>query len=362
MSNATAPPKAPVLSPVLSRVPPEEQFWRRYSPHGEAPLSLAGSIALHTLGLGGALLLIIYIASILSNTTQSLPVEPVRLALGGGGGSKGGVGDAKGIGKAAENLGPQDPDPQAGTDDDIPRQPALDKVERSKVEQNFDPVDARYINESKSDPTKAFARLDEKLRNKIRPTDGLNPGAGKGGTGSGGGTGDGTGPGDGSATGPGKATLNKREKRMLRWHMRFTAASGPEYLAQLRGLGAILAFPVTEGADPTYKVVHNLELGRGKLQDDDLSKISRIYWIDDKPQSVQDILAALGLSLPMTPSRFVAFMPQQLEDELFRLEKNYVERSLRLPFNEDKIEETVFCAVQTPKGYKAELISVSVKR
>ena len=360
MSNIAAPEKAPVLTPVLSRVPPDEQFWRRYSPHGEAPLSIAGSIALHTLGLGGALLLIIYIASLFSNTTQSLPVEPVRLALGGGGGKPVGSGEDPGIGIAPHEHLPQDPNPQTGIDD-APRRPALDKVEMSKVEEKFAPADARYINQSNSELVKALARLDDKSRHNFKPTDGLEPGQGKGGTGSGGGIGEGTGPGEGAGKGPGKATLNKREKRMLRWHMRFTANSGPEYLAQLRGLGAILAFPVTEGADPTYKVVHNLELGRGKLQDDDLSKISRIYWIDDKPQSVQDILAALGLSLPMTPSRFVAFMPQKLEDELFKLEKNYVERVLRLPFNEDKIEETVFRAVLTPKGYRAELISVSVK-
>ena len=361
MSKTADPVKAPVLTPILSRVPPEEQFWRRYSPHGEAPLSLAGSIALHTLGLGGALLLIIYIASLLSKTTQSLPVEPVRLALGGGGGSKAGTGDTKGIGRAPEDLGTPDENPQPGIDDAPPR-PALDKVEISKVEDKYTPADARYINQSNSEPAKAFARLDDKLRNKFKPTDGLEPGKGKGGTGSGGGTGDGTGPGEGAGAGPGKATLNKREKRMLRWHMRFTANSGTEYLAQLRGLGAILAFPVTEGADPTYKVVHDLHRGRAKLQDEDLSKISRIYWIDDNPKSVKDILDALGLSLPRTPSRFVAFMPQELEDKLFQQEKRYVEKVLRLPFNEDKIEETVFRAARTPTGYKAELISVSVKR
>src|SRR5262249_8975439 len=34
------------------RVPPEEKFWKRYSPHGEAPLSLVGSFALHALAVG----------------------------------------------------------------------------------------------------------------------------------------------------------------------------------------------------------------------------------------------------------------------------------------------------------------------
>jgi hypothetical protein len=356
MSSTSAPEKA--AGPLLSRVPPEEQFWKRYSPHGEAPLSIAGSIAMHTLGLGGALLLIIYIASVLSPSTQSLPVEPVRLALGGGGGSKTGVGTAPGVGRAPEDLGQEADVPQTGIAEAPPR-PALDNVERAKVQQDFDPATARKIAESNSEPVKAFARLDDKLRRKL--ADGLRPGKGKGGPGSGGGEGTGTGPGEGSAAGPGKATLNQRERRMLRWHMKFEANSGPEYLAQLRGLGAILAFPVTEGADPTYQVVHDLRPGHAKLQTDDLSKIHRIYWIDDKPRSVQDILAALGLRLPRPPSRFVAFMPESLEADLFAQEKRYVENVLRQPFREDKIEETIFRAVRTPRGYKAELISVSVK-
>ena len=357
MSSTTAPEKTSA-TPNLRRVPPEEQFWQRYSPHGEAPLSLAGSVALHTLGLGAALLLIIYIASILSNTTQSLPVEPVRLDLGGGGGKKTGIGDDKGIGKAREDLGPQDTEPQPGIDD-APRRPSLDKVEKAAVENKFDAVDARHITQSNAEPVKAFARLDDNLRKKL--ADGLNPGKGKGGTGSGGGDGTGTGTGSGSATGAGKAKLNQREKRMLRWHMRFDARNGPEYLAQLRGLGAILAFPVTDGAEPTYKIVRDLKSG-GKLLDEDISKIQRIYWIDDKPRSVQDILNALGIGLPKTPSRFFAFMPQKLEDDLFAQEKRYVEKILKRHFKEDKIEETIFRAVPTSTGYKAELISVSMSR
>jgi hypothetical protein len=355
--STSAPEKT--AGPALSRVPPDESSWKRYSPHGEAPLSLAGSIALHTLGLGGALLLIIYIASVLSNTKESLPVEPVRLALGGGGGSKGGSGDGKGVGKAPEeNLGQEDPDPQPG-EVDAPKQPALNKVELKQVEQKFDPVSQRFFEATTSVQARRFAQLDDKLRNKL--SDGLNPGKGGGGTGSGGGKGAGTGSGDGDAAGPGKATLNQRERRMLRWHMKFEARNGPEYLAQLRGLGAILAFPVNEGAEPTYKVVHNLTPGRAKLESEDLSKIHKIYWIDDKPRSVQDILAALGLGIRPTPSKFVAFMPQKLEDDLFAQERRYVENVLRRPFQEDKIEETIFRAVPAGRGFKAELISVAMK-
>ena len=357
MSSTAAPEKT--AGPALSRVPPEESTWQRYSPHGEAPLSFAGSIALHTLGLGGALLLIIYIASILSNSTQSLPVEPVRLAIAGGGGSKGGVGDGPGVGKPSEDVGTPDENPQPG-EVEAPRRPALNDVEKIKVAEKFDSVTAREFNQSNSEAVKRFIGLDDKLRKQLG--DGLNPGKGKGGTGSGGGTGTGKGPGEGDGDGPGKkATLNQRERRMLRWHMKFEARNGPEYLAQLRGLGAVLAFPVGDGAEPTYKVVHNLTPGRAKLESDDLSKIQKIYWIDDKPNSVRDILAALGLNVRPLPSKFVAFMPQKLEDDLFAQERRYVENVLRKDFKEDKIEETIFRAVPAGRGYRAELISVAMK-
>ena len=88
--------------------------------------------------------------------------------------------------------------------------------------------------------------------------DGLTPGKGQGGIGSGGGKGSGSGTGEGIGVGSGKSKLNDREKRMLRWHMRFTANSGQEYLDQLRGLGAILAVPVVERPEPQYKVIRNL--------------------------------------------------------------------------------------------------------
>jgi hypothetical protein len=165
--------------------------------------------------------------------------------------------------------------------------------------------------------------------------------------------------GPGRGLGEGKLRLTPREKRMLRWRMNFTASTGAEYLRQLRGLGAILAIPTREGDDPEYRIVRDLRRG-SKLLKEDVSKIERIYWIDDKPNSVRDLVAALGLSL--RPKRFVAFMPESLEDNLFAMEKRYVENVLRVkPFNEDRIDETVFNVVRTPKGYRPELVGVTLK-
>ena len=68
-------------------VPPDERFWQRYSPHAEFPLSGAGSLAIHILVFGLLGLLAWLGAVLFSHSSRSLPVEAVRLDLGGGGGN-----------------------------------------------------------------------------------------------------------------------------------------------------------------------------------------------------------------------------------------------------------------------------------
>jgi hypothetical protein len=336
--------RTPSLVPVL---PPEERFWRRYSPHGEAPLSVAGSIGVHGLVIGGLILFALYVASLFYKPMHSLPIDPVQLT-GGGDRSKEGVGNGRGDRGNGDTIGEPDKNPQIG-EENAERRPSLNPVEISKLQKEFDDDSSRRIAESQTG--RKLRQIDESLRNKLRA--GLNPGKKPG-------PGTGPGQGDGPGVGPGRAKLTKREQRMLRWNMRFTALMGAEYLAQLRGLGAILAFPVSEGDKPKYKVVRDLKPG-GKLLDEDLSKINRIYWFDNKAKSVKDILGVLGARLPRMPEHFVAFMPEALEKQLFDMERGYVERVLKRTFDEDKIEETQFRVVPTGRGYKPELISVTMR-
>jgi hypothetical protein len=335
--------------------PPEEQFWKQYSPHGEAPLSFAGSFGMHLLVGGGLLLLGAYVAALQFKENISLPVEPVRI-LPGGGGRPGG--DAQGE-RGGKGLTPQEDvkeDIPKLPGDDLPPKPQLTEVQREELAKDFDPDTIRPIMESRSGP--AFAALDKSIRDKL--ANGIRAAEGKGGPGTGGGTGTGSGAGVGSGTGDGPATKNltKREKRMLRWHMIFTANTGPEYVAQMRALGAVLAIPV---GPERYQVIRDLRPG-GKLQDEDLNAIQRIYWIDDKPNSVRDVLQALGLNVSPLPPRFIAFMPEELEKKLFDMEKSYVERVLRVRFDEDKIEETTFRVANIRGKYVPQLERVSLRR
>jgi hypothetical protein len=342
--------------------PPEEQFWQRYSPHGEMPLSMAGSVAVHALVIGGLVLTTIYFASLFFKPNRSLPVEPVRLIDGGGGGQKGVTGTGTGTGGRVEDTGAKNTGNQPGTPEkeyDVPPPPKLSPAQVTDLNVKFDPDTVRYIKDNNTPGTAAFAQLPDMIRKKL--SDGLNPGGGGGGSGSGGGTGTGKGTGTGSGTGPGssKATLSQREKRMLRWTMRFTANNGPEYLNQLSALGAILAIPVVEHPEPQYKLVRDLKRIPAVLVEEDLSKIERIYWIDSNPRSINDVMTTLRV--PFRPSRFVAFMPKELEDKLFEMEKKAMIERRRI-YNEDQIEETIFRVMPLGGGhYRPQLTDIRFK-
>src|SRR5262249_1601210 len=67
--NSSTPP-----AKKLPRTPPEEQFWKRYSPHGELPLSGVGSLALHALVVGTLVLWSWLLWNKFNNWKPSLPV------------------------------------------------------------------------------------------------------------------------------------------------------------------------------------------------------------------------------------------------------------------------------------------------
>ena len=340
-------------APTVLRVPPPETRWKRYSPHGEAPLSLAGSVAVHLLAGGGLLLLGMLLASAFFNPDRSLPIEPVRLLPGGS--KAGGAGKGKGGGNAGvKDVG--DPAEQAASADEQAERPVLNPVVKQAMEKKYAPQDIRLITDTRSGAP--FAKLDDALRTSIRPSvEGGNGGNGNGGSG---GKDGGKGGGDGPGPGEGKVKLNARERRMLRWHMRFNAGSGPAYVKQLADLGAILAFPSQGVPPPIFKAV-DLTAGKAQLRDMDVSKFKRIYWIDDNPVSVRDVLATLGQRIDPLPSRLIAFMPAKLEKELYQQEKDYVIRVLRLRFIEDKIEETNFAVVLRNGRYVPVVKSVNVR-
>jgi hypothetical protein len=117
-----------------------------------------------------------------------------------------------------------------------------------------------------------------------------------------------------------KQLITSREKRLLRWTMVFTWRDGEDYLQQLRYFDAILAIPQKDSHDK-YWVIRDLDRHPAPLRNDDLTQLKRIFWIDDRAESVKVLSQALGLKY--APARVVSFFPEELEKQLLQLELNY---------------------------------------
>jgi hypothetical protein len=335
MSAPTTQPKAPAGR----LTPPDEQFWQRYSPHHEFPLSTVTSVALHILVIalmliGGWLLLRLG----WQDPAAPVPVEAVRLP-GGGGGSEKGVGGGPGV--EGEPPPPEDVGEPDTKPDKTPQPPV--SIKDINPEQ-FDPVVAPRVIDNEGRPVvnpaaevqKRVGALKEDARKKIF---GPLAGKGRGGSGEGGGLDKGKDTGTGRGEGDGK--ISARQKRVLRWVMLFNTQNGTDYARQLAALGAILAFPNPRDANE-YLVIRDLSARPIAANVEDLSAINRIFWVDEKRQSVDSLARALGIE-PMPP-HFVAFFPEALEAKLLQMELKYENKP------EDRIDETKFEIRRTAGG------------
>jgi hypothetical protein len=253
---------------------------------------------------------------------------------GGGGGSPEGIGTNRGDGASGEKVPDQNlPDDKTKYENEKVANPELpkdtDKVALTLPELT-DPDVARLIDQSNQavQSTKDLPKTTAKAMH-----EGLVAGQGKGGPGKGGGEGTGDGKGKGGGKGEGSGTVtNKRIQRMLRWTMAFNTRDGRDYAQQLKSLGAILAveLPNEPGKGTIYREI--TMPAKGEVEE--LNTIKRIWWIDDKPESVDALSRALGIR--PTPRRIIAFLPLELEEKLLNLELHY--RGAK----EEDIKETVF--------------------
>jgi hypothetical protein len=211
-------------------------------------------------------------------------------------------------------------------------------------------ADGRIIDASQ-DTMQRFAHLSKDAREKLLA--GLGPSKGEGGPGRGGGKGRGVGTGEGDDVGPDKGNLNNASiKRALRWVMLFNTLDGKDYLSQLRSLEAILAIPDGQGG---YVVFRDLNRLPAHGEKEELQNIKRIFWVDDKPESVRSL--AMALKLPAAPSHFVAFFPEKLEKDLLDKEIKYSRGH-----QEEDIQETRFKVLRSGSGYEARVEGQQLKR
>jgi hypothetical protein len=331
MPTSTTPaPAAPKAAAPAPLAPPDEQFWIRYSPHGEAPLAGVGSGALHVLVFGLLLLWGLWLAALFFPRKDApVPVEPVQFVEAGGGGTPGGVGDNPG-GPKKEGVDPGEPNGGHKTNPD--ENVGLKDIKKDDTPIQFD--EARYVHKGPYSMG-AFDQTNKELGGlgSLGPA----PGAGAGGPGSGGGEGAGKGPGKGDKSGPGQTgNLSQRDKRRLRWSMEFNTRSGADYLAQLHSLGAVLAIPV--GPDK-FEVAEDLAIPGKRVEKDRkaLEELNQIWWRDQTPQSVQSLVEAMGWR-GAPPPEVIAFIPLKLEKDLAEKELAFTKAEL----TEDDIFMTKF--------------------
>ncbi len=316
----------------------------RYSPHHEFPLSTVTSVALHMLVIGLLIIGGILIAKLnWGGDVKPPPADAVAMEpAGGGGGNPNGVGTGPGDGGGD----PDAPDaPLADPDDPVQYSPKREKLQEARKEalklDEFPDEQGKRLIEEGGQAVDKILNLKVDIRKKLNA--GI-AGKGKGGSGSGGSEGGGRGTGSGDAVGPGTGNAD-RAKRPLRWTLLFNTRDGHDYRKQLQAFGAFLAVPDPKDPDG-YLVIRDLE--HPKPAAEDIAKIERIYWIDDKPQSVRSLSSALGMP---PPPHFIVFFPAEFEEKLLRLELNYRGKK------ENEINETRFEVRRFEGTYEPYVIS-----
>jgi hypothetical protein len=328
-------PKAPAAPP-----PVEEPFWSRYSPHHEFPLSSASSIALHVL----AFVFLIVAGWFLAHLLEKSKLEVDTITLAGGGGSPGGEGNAPGDRpppSGAENVDTpkeEQAKPPTPPSDSLKKVPLIDPLDVIVG----DKQDGRTINQS-NEAIESLKKLSKDARSKLFNS--IGPSKGISGSGTGGGSDSGKDTGKDKFTGPGQNKFNPRVERMLRWVMKFNTLNGNDYRRQLAGLGAILAFPQPDGS---YMVYRNLNQRPIKGEVEDIASIKRIFWVDEKKDSIRSLAEAMDVPVPDGP--IVAFFPEKLEAELLQKELKYRNKK------EEDIKETHFKIRQSGASFIPEVV------
>ena len=320
-----------------------QRFWRRYTPYGELPVSAAASISFHAFVI---LLFALGLTSLSNRNPRPPAVDCVAISGGDGDSAAPGFGDdglPPGVGSgtggdsgpALTQTTPDSNDAPLATtnatqlDTDI----AAEKAEEADLSSSVPGVSGAEIAE------RASGALKQIKERQARALGGS--GGGPGGTGRGSG-GDGTG--GGGKGGAGGNAQSGRAARQSRWVLRFNTHSAADYLAQMRGLNAAIAFPA-EGGKLLY-----LDLTKDPPAQStrDINEISRICWYDEDPSSVRRLTDYLRLR---PSSTLLTYLPQQLEERLLKLELAY----RGLP--EERIKSTQFEVVRTGGGYDVQVVS-----
>jgi hypothetical protein len=328
------PPTKPALPADQPLQPPAEEFWEKYSPHFEFPISLVSACAIYVVTLA-FIVYIVYRAMHQVDPDKETPPVPVRSVtmqngLGGPSGDQGsGGGNVK----------------SEATDDQPPREtrPPIPEVELNKKmaeakswrpDLKDDPAALKEFVESPN--FRVLDVVNEEMKKRI--------GAGtakKQGDSNDAGTG-GTGPEGKGKGGPGDATSS--DNRANRYVIVFKTSNGEDYLRQLAAFEAKIVMP----EPPDWKRNRLFEVitepNPGKLLTE-ADQLPPMRFVDNNRTSAKRVARALGLDYD--PPYFIAFFPKRVEDELAAKERAFRNR------REDQIRETEFSVID--RGGKLEI-------
>jgi hypothetical protein len=343
MITDQAPTGSQQTSPVLE--PAKDAFWQKYSSRFELPLSSAVSLALH-----GLLIAVLLLAGIMLVRSQAdskpLPVEPLQ------------IGDASGEHDQKDgDLRPAPKEQIGDRQSPLPPVPPLPAGAERLNQPTLPPEPpavftnpAARILEAAEGASADLNQATENLKNHIRReqergavSSGGKPGQGQGPPGA-------RGLEEGQKRTPGSSNPSQRLdqqriERRDRWVMVFQTWDGNDYLRQLEALGAILAIPQP---DNRFLIIRDLKQKPAQGRIEDVAEIQRVFWIDDKPDSVRALAGALQLR--EIPARIVAFFPEQLEADLLRKELRFRNR------REEGIRKTYFRVERRGNSYEPRVV------
>jgi hypothetical protein len=330
----------PLTDDRTTHVAPEERFWKRYSPHHEFPLSSITSVALHVLAFVLLALVAWWVAKMTLGQSAPLPETVISIKGGDGSNRQGGGDDAGGQpATREEETGNQRQSEDASRPQPNSERPKLVKPAPVPPLVIDDPENAKHTRDLIKAGEQAFQRFNQETREGLRK--GRVPSQGKDASGQVGGKDRGPGPDKGNKVGPRGGGPENRLTRSLRWVMIFETYNGEDYARQLAALGAFIAVP--QGKGDIYLVVRDLSRRPLHGSMEDVTQIKRIYWEDNKRESITPLCKALGIE--PVPDHIVAFFPEKLEKELLRIELQYKNKQ------EHEIYETRFKVHKTATGY-----------
>ena len=329
-------------------LPPDQTFWKRYSPRHECPIAASASTLLHLVALGGVVLAGLAMSWRWYGERSQPPAMSVVYVDGlpGDGRPEGGGGDRSAKVAGTENIAdPQTPQtPQTSVPE--PKTPAPLILPKSSSAADNTDIGVTPMPPSTTDNKAFAAKLEAELakaaanaaKTNATGESGRGPGAGGGiGTGEGTGTGSKKGPGDGSGGNGMPATTKAVRARILANRWRFESGGSPrDRIAKLAAFGMTLGF--TDFAGNLY-ILEDLKSrpSRFRLDSFDRYKETVIWGLRKNNPDVPGL--ARELLLPATASDIVLLLPADREQQMADEEMRY---SKEKGYDFSKVEATLF--------------------